>query len=204
MDNTFNKLLQQYHSTFAKHTLHVDLDTENYKAFYLKDPDHGRINSVLILFTPEGIVIAGDHAPTRNGIVSYFKCGLLFFARKQGDQYLGEKFLEKVWDVEQAQDWLRYQITEVEKELKDLLDTSDDGEYAQLIERQEALKNILEGDNNDWISEADFREKLEEIDEDISEGTPGFGYPYRDLANLVAINHRFAELYAKHTTTTPA
>lgn len=57
-----------YDDTFKDHYLEQVLDAEKFKAFYLKQPGMGRMQSAMFLFTPEGIIICGDLCPfTRQG-----------------------------------------------------------------------------------------------------------------------------------------
>jgi len=90
------------------HVLEQVLDTEKFKAFYLRPPSGGRMMSTLFVFTPEGIVIMGDLCPGNrggNGTVSVFGYSLGWFVEKLGGSYLCEKFLRKGWHAELAKEW---------------------------------------------------------------------------------------------------
>lgn len=96
---------EEYNAMFEKHFLEQVLDTEKFKAFYLKEPGMGRMQSCLILFTPEGIIICGDLCPgndPRNSGVHAFGYGLTWFAGHLSSGYLCEKFLSKEWHKELA------------------------------------------------------------------------------------------------------
>lgn len=90
------------------HTLEQVLDTEKFKAFYMRPPGGGRMMSTLFLFTPEGIVIMGDLCPGHsggNGVVSALGYGLRWFTEELSGDYLCQKFLQKGWHAELAREW---------------------------------------------------------------------------------------------------
>lgn len=81
-----------------------ELPAGEMKAFYLKKPGNGMMDSCLILFTPEGVVICGDRAPSRTGrgAITAFRYGLDWFASELYEDYLCSKFLDKEWVPEYA------------------------------------------------------------------------------------------------------
>src|SRR5579885_1302548 len=91
---------------------------EKIRAFYLRHPDrkkYGRLESTLLLFTPEGIVLMGDMCPggPRNqGSISDRGCTPEWFAAlSQDDQsYLCARFLAKEWQSKHAIQWVKEQI----------------------------------------------------------------------------------------------
>lgn len=86
-----------YRDTLKNHVLEQVLDAPKFKAFYLKEPGMGRMQSTLILFTPEGIIIGGDlcpgNDPRNSGVTSPIGYGLNWFAGRLSPVYLCEKFL---------------------------------------------------------------------------------------------------------------
>lgn len=82
----------------AEHVLVQVLDEPKFKAFYLKDPQYSRMQSCLILFSPEGINLFGDLCPSndrRSSGVHAFGYGLSWFAGNLSWDYLASKFLEE-------------------------------------------------------------------------------------------------------------
>lgn len=102
--------------SLREHVLEQILDTEKFKAFYIKQPGQGRMMSTLILFTPEGIVLQGDLTPSRNGNVSCLGYGLSWFSSKLGEDYLCSKFLDRVFVAEHAVSNIRYFILQERRE----------------------------------------------------------------------------------------
>lgn len=94
-----------YEDMLKNHYLEQVLDTEKFKAFYLREPGMGRMQSCLFMFTPEGIVICGDLCPgndSRNSGVHAYGYGLSWFSQGLSGSYLCEKFLTKEWHPELA------------------------------------------------------------------------------------------------------
>lgn len=96
--------VEKFKADFKDHVLE-EIPAGDLKAFYLKRPGT-RMGSSLILFTPEGIVIAGDMTPGR-GALSAFGYGLSWFASELGWDYLCGKFLDKEWVPEYAVEYCR-------------------------------------------------------------------------------------------------
>lgn len=97
----------RYEEHLKDHILEQVLDAEKFKAFYLKNPKYGRMDSCLIMFTPEGIGILGDLCPgndSRNSGVHAYGYGLEWFVGRLSWSYLCEKFLCKEWNAEVAAD----------------------------------------------------------------------------------------------------
>lgn len=174
--DTYEELKAQYDRTFAEHRLEMVLNNGDFRGYYLRPKEGGRINSVLILFTPEGIVISGDHAPGRNGMCSNYGYDQAWFSSPKGAGYLAEKFgLQRQWQARLA---LSY------------LDTVDEDEEADdREERQELMDNIRTGDAGEHEFYAFLREA--NVDEwyDVAQG-----FDPVTLANLTAIQHAFARL----------
>src|SRR6185295_12797554 len=85
-------------------------------AYYMRDPDQGRMMSTLFVFTPEGIVIMGDlcpEGPGNGGSISSYGYGIGWFSKKLSEYYLCEKFLHRVWQADVAARWVREHIDEM-------------------------------------------------------------------------------------------
>lgn len=171
-----------YDRIFSKHTLEMVLNNDPFRAYMLRHPKGGRLEGVMIMFTPEGIVIAGDHAPGRYGAVSQNGYGLDWFSSRKDENYLAEKFgVEKVWVREYAVRWLQDTI-------KELREDSLDRE-AEIADFAELLADV----QNEDASADDFYTKLDEftVDDpyDIAQA-----YNPDIIGKLAAIQHRFADL----------
>lgn len=95
------------------HVLEQVLDTERFKAFYMKYPGPPqRSMSTLIMFTPEGIVITGDLCPRMKtgGVISDLGYGLNWFSGRLSEGYLCEKFMQQGWYRELAEGDLRKMV----------------------------------------------------------------------------------------------
>lgn len=173
----------QMAEALERHTLREVLDTPGFTAFYMKRPDVGRIMSTLITFSPEGITIAGDLTPGRNGNTSCLGYGLGWFRSRLSEDYLCEKFLELGWFPDLA-----------ELDLRSLIEETKGGEWGHLaksIDEMERLANVC---NDGDIGMECFRDAWYEISEDY-ESAPGWGYNPREKGWLCAIQQRFAALY---------
>lgn len=95
-----------YRDMLKNHFLEEVLDSPKFQAFYLKEPGLGRMQSTLILFTPEGIIITGDlcpgNDPRNSGVTSSLGYGINWFAGKLSPCYLCEKFLSEGFHKEIA------------------------------------------------------------------------------------------------------
>jgi len=155
-----------------------------FRAFYLKEPGHGRMNSTLFIFTPEGIVIMGDlcpGGPKNQGSISDFNYGLGWFSRPQGEWYLCSKFLRKVWQSEAALEWVQDHIKAIEK-----------GEEAGDIEEFREIESDLQYQN---LDAGHFHDALETAGYDIDGELPGEDFPRNTAGWLCALQQKFAELY---------
>jgi len=95
----------RYDEHLKDHYLEKVLDEPKFKAFYLKKQGYGRMESCLIMFSPEGISIHGDLCPgndVRNSGVHAYGYGLEWFAGRLSWSYLCEKFLSQDWHQELA------------------------------------------------------------------------------------------------------
>jgi len=163
--------------------------SEKTQSFYLKIPGEGRMESCLVTFTPEGIVIHGDLTPCRNGVISCYGKGINWFRGELSPCYLAEKFLEKGFHAKEAAKEMRDHQHWIHGDPEDDLSTpltAEDWEK-EVIELCDDLEygDCTHQDLYEWLSDRD-------IDTD---DIPGWTYNPRDVKLLSAIQERFAELY---------
>ena len=168
------------------HILEQVLDTEKFKAFYLKKPERTRMMSTLLIFHPEGITICGDLCPSRGGNCSAYGYGIGWFSGHLDGDYLCQKFLDKSWQSDLAAEWC----------LEEAGRQKEEG-HQDIADKLETLgKRDLECGDMDC---RDFYETLTDIDQSyVDDGVPGHGYNSGEKAWLCAIQERFAELYKLH------
>lgn len=106
------------------HFLEQILDTEKFKAFYLREKPDSRMMSTLIIFSPEAIILCGDLTPARNGNVSVLGYGLHWFAGFLSEGYLAEKFLQKGWHQNLAERELTDLVAQIKAGKMDDFDPS--------------------------------------------------------------------------------
>ena len=178
---TYTRLKDQYDRIFSKHRLDMVLNNDPFRAYMLRPPEGGRTNSVMVLFTPEGIVLSGDHAPGINGMVSNIGYGLDWFSDAKGAEYLCEKFgVEKVVVHAYALAFVREQIL--------ALETSGTATYRRMQEWEDLLDSI-----EHEVDAHDLYSTLRDLDVDEYYDVAR-GYEPNTMAKLTAIQHRFAEL----------
>lgn len=144
-----------------------DFPAGDMKAFYLRHPTQGMMGSCLILFTPEGIVICGDRAPSKTGrgAITAFLYGLDWFASELYEDYLCLKFLDKEWVPEYAADYCRRMAKELRAGKQDghydssgeLKKASDEraGYIEQYVDLRSDRKNFPE-DMEIWKKQAKY------------------------------------------------
>jgi len=188
-----------------KHVLEEFPAGDKIRAFMMKQPEETRMLSMMILFTPEGIVIKGDLCPRPGvcqGVISDFGYGIEWFGRRLTETYLCEKFMRHIWQKESAAEWCRDHAADVEAgeydhEVSVVRNLSDvTKEHRQkLAARYKELANSVECD--ELMSMYDFGRELEELKYEMCDGIPGWDYPLVDAGWLCAIQQRFAELYVE-------
>jgi hypothetical protein len=174
---TYTTLKAQYDRVFSKHRLRMVLNNEPFRAYMLEPEEGGRLNGVLIMFTPEGIVIMGDHSPVRTGICTN-GYDQKWFSSKLNPEYLAGKFgLEQQWNAELAKEFVR-----------DMLQ-----EYTLTEEQREERLEMLETLQMEDMDQHAFYAQLQEwaVDEWYLIAR---GYDPNVMAKLTAIQHRFAQL----------
>ncbi len=176
----------QMAEALERHALVPILDTPKFQSFYMKRPGEGRIMSMLITFTPEGIVIQGDMTPGHHGNVSCLGYGLGWFRSRLSEDYMCTKFLQAGWYPKRAERDIRYL-------LKDIEDGNSEPVTAEKIKELEELADECEDGD---LGQESFITSWQLIDgNDDMEDLPGWGYNPREEGWLCAIQQRFAELY---------
>lgn len=209
------------------HFLVQILNTHRFQAFYMKSREYvekemGRIMSTLFIFHPEGITIAGDLTPGRNGNCSALGYGVGWFGSRKSEDYLCEKFLPHEWHHELANLELEVLAEEVRK-------GEHDDEYPQIRNHWDNTVAMAKykndeppnvGNTDDWNDSLngareevadDIESQIRSLDESTgpdalyhwwtdqmgheSESMPGYGYDPRERMWLCALQKRFAELY---------
>lgn len=97
------------------HYLEQILDTDRFKAFYMRREKGSRVMSTLFIFHPEGISICGDLVPGHHGDSSALGYGINWFAGVLSEGYLCSKFLLQGWHADLAEDELNEMAANVRK-----------------------------------------------------------------------------------------
>jgi hypothetical protein len=163
-------------------------------AYYMKEPEQGRMMSTLFVFTPEGIVIMGDlcpGGPGNRGSISNYNYGLGWFSRKQSEYYLCEKFLSREWQSVVAARFVREHMGEIKME-KD----------SESLERLNDWQDLLDQLDGGEMGSDQFHDALQDLDYEHDE--EGYEYHLQTAGWLCALQQRFVELYAKLHPTQPA
>lgn len=197
------------HFDFSKHVLTEVQSGEHLSAYTLSVPGRGRMGSVMIVDTPEGIVLLGDWCPNDNRGAVACHYHLEWFSRNLSLDYMLEKFrLEESWHsdlaAEECRYWLEQELERITSELGEV-----DEENGDEPEPESAahiwLKKELEKTNEQlsWVLEspADAEEYYSNAPEELTNGVQwyeridGTGPALRDVAVLWAIQKRFSVTY---------
>lgn len=172
--------------TLERHVLDVHVDTPQLKAWYLRDPrrEVGRINSVMILGTREGIVITGDLCPGVNGALNACGYDVDWFAGKLSEDYLCSKFLRRTFVPEQGAAELRRRIVERRR---------DGSDYISKTVARETFDAVSNAEK--WHELSAERAYAIATDADIEFDSLGYGWDPVEAGWLCAIQQRFAALY---------
>lgn len=149
-------------------------------SFMLRAPDHQRIQSTMIIFSAEGIVICGDLCPCRNGVISDYGYGIDWFSTKKSDGDLCEKFLRRdYWDSEAA--------------IVELCEcAADDYHPDEASDLEDLISDIRGGGIH---SAGALYERLADIGIQCDDGPPGdCRYDPHDAALLVGCHRAFVRL----------
>lgn len=160
------------------------------RAFRLEIPGEGRMESTLLIFSPEGITITGDLCPGLRGVCSAYGYDEAWFAGRLSSGYLCEKFLRTDWHAKLAAEeirdpewWGREHIRESGASSKDIA--------ARLLDLDELADELDAGE----VDAQDMVDRLAEKGITDAEGMPGVGYDPHEADLLVAIQQRFAATY---------
>jgi hypothetical protein len=175
-----------------KHTLEIEADTPTLRAWYLRKPGRGRMDSTLIIETREGLVIMGDRSPGDNGVISTLGYGAEWFWSKLSEEYLCGKFLRRVFQFEIAFASAKSSLLELrrsnditkESAREAWTDLHDLGDDAALYEFYDIMRHA---GASDWGIDGE-----------------GMGYDESDAGWLCAIQQRFRELMLAKSVGTAA
>ncbi len=121
MTRDFHQCLADLRERWKDHQLELQAESPDgtLRSYYLKNPSTRRMNSCLIVFTVEGIVIMGDWCPgnthANDGVISCCGYGEGWFSGTLSGDYLCSKFLRKHWQPAQGYDALRRRIVEARR-----------------------------------------------------------------------------------------
>lgn len=200
------RILPVMEKSLKDHVLE-EIPAGEFKAFWMRKPGTGNY-AVLLVFTPAGIVVAGDiglSTENNRGVVSDPGYGLDWFAGELGEDYLCSKFFRDVhWDRERAAEWCTAHAQEVLEGEHD--SEAWDGDPAETLRKNRSLlardfrvlTQALESCSVE--TEDDFGRELRRLRHDF-EDLPGRGYPSAQAGWLCAIQRRFAELHKTATST---
>jgi len=203
-----NYLKPHMTKALRKHVLTVLLDTENVKVFHMARPNHSEFR-VQITFTPGGITIQGDVGlgDAQNGICSRLGYGLEWFIRQQGEStYLCEKFLHKCWQREvvthDLDSWVVQAREELETSVKEIMGADGMTHEEALNEARSERETLAAWEEiraawGDETSEKEIHEVGSDLITDFWDYSVGYDYPLADAGWLMAIQQRFAELFAE-------
>lgn len=198
------ELIEKSMPDLSKHVLTEIQSGGPISAYQLHRPEYGRMESCLILETPEGIVIMGDFCPNRNhGCTSDYKYSLDWFAGELGIGYLLEKFgLEEKYQPELAAEGVKFWLDEM------LADEDLHPDWREWAEKEatrsfEEFCDILSSkeDLDDYFTDDEWGVDAERMPSEIAESVhwldivEAYGPSLSDVRVLVAIQRRFAELY---------
>lgn len=174
----------KYAAYLQRHTLERDAasPTGRLEAYYLRPADGGRMESVYVVFTPEGIVVMGDWCPALNGCISTSGYGVAWFTGRLSDDYLCEKFLRKEWVPEYGYDELKFVLLDARALLSITKEQARDAYDTLTSLHPSELSHAAAYEIFSDAGLCDF-ENL------------GWHYNPRNAAMLVAIQERFAARY---------
>ena len=176
-------------------------------SFYLRAEPKSRMESVLVMFSPEGVQIVGDMTFGResNAFVSNGGYGVGWFSSELSEDYLLEKFMRRSlqWDVAEAD------VDIVVEEAVEALEEQwrKDGEWDEIEHVDVVLLfrevNItkLRDHRDDALAAISARDEMALADAIIAIGgcdameSFGLGYDTVDAGVLIGIQRAFRRLY---------
>jgi len=189
---TFEQLHAMYTEQLAAHRLDPVQTKGPVMAWYLRRGD-SRMMSVLLVFTPEGIVVTGDFCPNERGAISTYGYGLKWFAGQLAPDYLAEKFLPRAHHEDDAEEWFRDELEQVKAEIEEHghVGYTYNRDYMRLVGRQADIEVILrDGDFSEPAIACAWGGRAVDC-----EDWPGHTHGRGDKALLLAIQQRFAVLF---------
>ena len=176
-----------------KHTIIEQISDGAIKAFYLKERADSRINSTLVIFSPEGIAITGDYSPLSRGVCSAYGYGVGWFASELSGSYLCEKFLQKEWSQKQSFDYLKERYEEIAEEIAEEYDEEENKVRDEHLES--IVLEIEKIDIDDITSYNVFLEIYEDIFNEYPDDCYFMDYDENERYFLIEIQNNFRELY---------
>ena len=184
------------------------LDAES-SIYQLKLEPDSEMQSTILIFAMNRIVITGDWCPGNNGVISDIGYGLNWFAGICDPRYLASRFLRKKWIPNSFREWVVDVIKEAENEERRDWEIGE-GCIEHDRTEKEAWEFFLKYADRwelfevpDRIANFPFRVKgIYDTWESVGlydALTDGVGYDYNpdDLQLLSDIQRRFAEEYRK-------
>ena len=204
MTTTPEQLRKQYDKSLADTVLTEEMPNgvlDPYRAYRLAKPGTGS-NSVRIIQTPEGVLLAGDLTPNDNrGLLSDMGKNIAWFAGDLPGHYLCEKFLRKAWHADVAALRLRHWLKEGTDDWHTSLDIYQTNPHPRcaedMIQYRNAISRCARELEHENMEAAELYDMLCEYGYETGDGIPGYGYDLRDVGLLTAIQSRFAKLYAE-------
>lgn len=204
MSGYSQELIEKSMPDLSKHVLTEIQSGGPVSAYQLHRPEYGRMESCLILGTPEGVVIMGDFCPNRNhGCPSDYKYTVEWFAGKLGIGYLLEKFgLEEKYQPELAAEGVKFWLDEMLadedlhpdwREWAEKEASRSFSEFCDLFPQIEYLHEYF--GYGEWDTEANRVPNAISESVDWLDIIEAIGPSLSDVRVLVAIQRRFAELY---------
>jgi len=166
-----------YKEEFKNHELTTLVENNKIQAYRVAAPNSS-IMSFYLTFLPCGIGISGDITPNRNGVWSSKSYDKDWFLKRRSPDYLCEKFLEKVFIIDNA--------------VEEILDLE------LSVDKEEDRQYIIAELKGGEMSEEKLYDELSSL-LGIYDYF-GIGYDYDDVEKeiLVSIQYKFKELYEKY------
>lgn len=196
--------ISQYYDQIKDHYLETVEDGERIKAFYLRK-DQGRMMSVLLIFSPEGIIITGDlnPDPRGKGVIARGHTLTWLFGSLE-PRYMASKFLEKKWSPLLLKESIEEYIKEFpEQEREERCDWKIGPYTKEQWTETEALKFYISKDEliESYEEAEHYLPRYKSFDRWLCPYDPdflvdgGYGYDPAEVGWLAAIQKRFRELF---------
>lgn len=201
---------------FAKHELQLVLDASlpcrngaagatRRVAVYRCAAPGTNINAFELAVTPTALVLSGDFAPSKNGVVAPPGYGLEWFAGASSPSYLGEKFLEVDYHEQLAREWFADLVEQAVADTQGAREGNDlaadfgtegcndvDGFAAYEQKLRELQREV------DYESPHSFYEAVRDADPVAAADTGWIGYKPEDLTKLCICQAVWRRLWLAH------